>query len=72
MITKPETMDAKTKEKVKDLLTWVRNSCLEGEDGSWDCSTDEGKEGFIYMAENCEDIAKLLEIELDPYKSQTE
>lgn len=57
-------------EKVKDLLTWVRNSCLEGEDGSWDCSTDEGKEGFICMADNCEDIAKELGIELEPYEQE--
>lgn len=62
-------MDSQTKEKIKDLLTWVRNSCLEGEDGSWDCSTDEGKEGFIYMAENCEDIANLLDIKLEPYRN---
>lgn len=60
-------MDNITKQKVKDLLTWVRNSCLEGEDGSWDCSTDEGKEGFICMADNCEEIANLLKIELEPY-----
>ena len=63
-------MDAKTKQKIKELLQSVRNSCLEGEDGSWDCSTDEGKEGFIPMAEDCEEIAKLLDIELEPYENE--
>ena len=61
-------MDAKTKEKVKDLLTLLRNSCREGEDGSWDCSTDEGKEGFVVMGDDCEEIANLLGIELKPYE----
>ncbi len=60
-------MDNQTKEKIKSILTTLRNSCKEGEDGTWDCSTDEGREGFNYMVDDCEEIAKLLDIELEPY-----
>lgn len=63
-------MDNKTKEKIKDILTTLRNSCREGEDGTWDCSTSEGKEGFIYMADDCEKIAQLIGFELEPYPDE--
>ena len=62
-------MDSNTKKKVKELLTNLRNSCREGEDGTWDCSTDEGRESFIPMSDDCERIAKLLDIELEPYEN---
>lgn len=65
-------MDSNTKDKIKELLTTLRNSCREGEDGTWDCSTDEGKEGFVYMAQDCEVIARLLNIELKPYYNDNE
>lgn len=32
-----------------DIIDTVRKSCEEGFDGTWDCSTDEGKEGFNDM-----------------------
>lgn len=60
-------MDDVTKEKIIELLTNLRNSCREGEDGTWDCSTAEGKESFLYMSDDCEKIAELLGIELIPY-----
>lgn len=31
------------------LLDIVITSCREGYDGTWDCTTDEGKEGFLDM-----------------------
>lgn len=65
-------MDTATKQKVKVLLQMLRDSCLQGEDGSWDCSTDEGREGFVPMAEDCEEIAKLLDIELEPYENEND
>lgn len=65
-------MDKITKMKIKGLLESVRNSCLEGEDGTWDCSTEEGREGFIYMSNDCEKIAELLEIELEPYEIEND
>ena len=49
---------------IKKLLVNLRNSCLEGLDGTWDCSDDEGRESFEPMADNCEEIAKLLNIKL--------
>jgi hypothetical protein len=51
-------------DSIKKLLVGLRNSCLEGLDGTWDCSTDEGREGFEPMADDCEEIAKLLNIKL--------
>jgi len=65
-------MDTAKKEKIKELLQLVRDSCLEGEDGTWDCSTEEGREGFIYMSDDCEKIAKLLGIELEPYQKEND
>jgi hypothetical protein len=65
-------MDTAKKEKIKELLQLVRDSCLEGEDGTWDCSTEEGREGFIYMSDDCEKIAELLGIELEPYQKEDE
>lgn len=53
---------------LKDRLECLRNSCMEGFDGTWDCSTDEGREGFEPMAEDCEEIAKLLGITLSDYE----
>lgn len=52
-----------------DLLVALRNSCYEGEDGTWDCTTDEGRESFIPMAESCETIARLLKVEMPEYES---
>ena len=72
MITNRNKMDNNTKDKVKEILTLLRNSCKEGEDGTWDCSTDEGKEGFLYMSEDCEEIDNLLNIELKPYNNDNE
>lgn len=57
-------------QKVKNLLQALRDSCKEGNDGSWDCSTDEGREGFQIMAVDCEVIAEELGIELAPYEPQ--
>jgi hypothetical protein len=65
-------MDTAKKEKIKELLQLVRDSCLEGEDGTWDCSTEEGREGFIYMSDDCEKIAELLGIELEPYQKEND
>jgi hypothetical protein len=58
--------------KVKFLLTIVRNSCMEGLDGTWDCTTDEGKEGFLPMAEDIEKAARELGIDLPPYYPNNE
>ena len=42
--------EAEIKEAFLDLSS-VRKSCEEGYDGDWNCSTDEGKEGFNDMIE---------------------
>ena len=59
-------------QRIKELLIDLRVSCYQGEDGSWDCSTDEGKESFISMADSCEQIASLLGIELPEYVNEDE
>jgi len=59
----------KKQKQLKELLDTLRSSCEEGLDGTWDCSTDEGREGFNAMADNCVDIALILGIKLKPYKT---
>lgn len=39
------------KAEALSLLVSVSSSCQEGYDGSWDCRTDEGREGFLAMQE---------------------
>ena len=50
-----------------EKLTRLRNSCQEGLDGTWNCSTDEGRDSFEPMIDDCEEIAKMLGIELPDY-----
>lgn len=57
----------KTKKQLKELLDVLRSSCEEGLDGTWDCSTAEGREAFNSMADNCVDMALILGIKLKPY-----
>lgn len=61
-------MNAEILSVIKMKLQNLRNSCYEGLDGTWDCSTDEGKESFEPMAESCEEIATLLGIQLEDYE----
>ncbi len=35
--------------KMLDELRTLRESCMEGLNGDWDCSTAEGREGFLPM-----------------------
>ena len=42
------------------LINTVIKSCEEGEDGTWDCSTDEGKQGFADMATLLEEAKNKL------------
>ncbi len=57
-------------ERITQTLERLRNSCLEGLDGTWDCSTDEGREAFQYMAEECEEVARLLDLKLEEYVNE--
>ena len=49
-----------TKERANELLESVIKSCEEGKDGTWDCTTDEGKEGFDDMASCLEMIKEYI------------
>lgn len=42
------------------LLKTLIKSCEEGQSGEWDCSTDEGKEGFGAMIDQLEETIKLI------------
>ena len=57
-------MTRKQKQIISEELETLRNSCLEGLDETWDCSTKEGREGFQPMADSCEKIAAILGIDL--------
>lgn len=59
-------------DKVKYLLTLVRNSCEEALDGTWDHTTSEGEEGFRPMIEDIEEAARELGIDLPPYYPNNE
>jgi hypothetical protein len=51
----PELVEKLWEERVanvKSNLVSLHNSCREGEDGEWDCTTDEGKKGFDAMADD--------------------
>src|ERR1035437_49209 len=42
------------------LIQTVKKSCKEGENGTWDCSTQEGKKGFLDMINLLDDVMKLI------------
>jgi hypothetical protein len=46
--------------RVFDLLAVLKMSCNEGLNGTWDCSTEEGKESFGDMITIIEWIEKEL------------
>lgn len=54
-----------TLKSVKEGLQLLLQSCREGQCGSWDCTTDEGREGFDAMADGVLEIAKVLGLELE-------
>lgn len=56
--------------RAKDILQAVRDSAIEGFDGSWNAFTEDGKDGFDHMATLLEELAEILNIKLDDYKSQ--
>lgn len=58
--------------RAKDILQAVRDSAIEGFDGSWNAFTEEGKDGFDHMATLLEELAEILNIKLDDYKSAKE
>lgn len=64
-------MEIELLKSIGEKLHTLRNSCYEGRSGVWDTSTEEGREGFDAMADQCEEIAKLLSIELEPYLPNT-
>ena len=41
-------------------LAILKKSCEEGMDGTWDCSTQEGREGFEAMIRQIEDVQDFI------------
>jgi len=58
--------------KITECITTLRDSCMEGHNGLWDCSSAEGKEGFLDMSDGLELLAKRLDITLDRYEMEKE
>jgi ElaB/YqjD/DUF883 family membrane-anchored ribosome-binding protein len=51
------------KEQILEKIKILHDSCEEGLDGSWDCSTDEGKESFIDMQDLLKEVKMYIENE---------
>ena len=56
------------KKQLKEALVTLWKSCDEGFDGSWDCTTEEGKDGFIAMEDVIEEVMDLLGIKVNTDK----
>ena len=60
-------MEKPTKKEIKEAMRdieIVKKSCEEGIDGTWDCSTEEGRESFNDMVDllerACTTINKII------------
>ncbi len=68
-LTKGNTMAKKlSKVEVKKIFIALLNSCQEGHSGNWDCSTDEGKEGFEDMRDNLTELADHFGVDVSEAK----
>lgn len=56
---------------VEGLLRVLWESCDEGYNETWNCSTEEGREGFLDMQALIEEVADRLEIRPFPYIKST-
>jgi len=52
--------EVKTKKECLNYINIVIKSCKEDKTGDWDCSTEEGKEGFDCMVEVLEEVKKYI------------
>jgi len=57
-----------TAEERLRILRRLRSSCLEGYDGRWDCTTDEGRESFLPMVDELDLLIR--DAELDRWKEK--
>jgi hypothetical protein len=53
-----------TDKDAHDDLVALRDSCSEGLSGEWDCSTEEGRQGFKDMGTLVDRVAKHFGIKL--------
>ncbi len=53
-----------TEDEVKSMFVALINSCQEGLDGTWDCSTEEGRESFEPMYEDARALAKHFGVDI--------
>jgi len=54
--------------EIQQALQRLYDSSFDGLTQKWDCSTDEGREGFEFMADDCSEIAHFLGLALEEYK----
>ena len=57
-----------TPEQLQRKFISLMNSCAEGYTGEWDCSTDEGKDGFEAMHEGLQKLAEHFNIDVSEAK----
>lgn len=50
--------------EVQRMFVALINSCAEGRDGTWDCSTEEGRESFLPMEEDARALAKHFGVDI--------
>lgn len=61
-------MKITTSKQVSFTILTLINSCVEGYTGEWDCTTSEGRDGFLAMKDSLEELAAFLEINTDGCK----
>ena len=59
------TLTEKQVQQLQYALSLISTSCQEGADGTWDCNSEEGRDGFNYLINELDFVAKTLDIEIE-------
>lgn len=62
--TSVEDLWAKAHAEMEEDLQWVHEACQNALAGHWDCSTEEGIQGFKPVIERLQNVAACLDITL--------
>lgn len=54
-----------TEKDVQEAFIALMNSCVEGQTGEWNCSTDEGKQSFEYMWKDLQKLAYHFKVDVN-------
>ena len=58
------TLTEKQFEFLQQSLSLVYTSCIEGYEGTWDASSDEGRDGFLAMRDELTVVANAIGADL--------